>query len=119
MLRNSFYHIQRQETTASSVHAVIIFNDRHPIFDGHFPGQPVVPGVCMMQIVKDFVQDATQTAVMLSEGDNIKFLSVIDPRVNQVVEVSVTLVKENASITVNASMFSGATTFFKLKGIYI
>jgi 3-hydroxymyristoyl/3-hydroxydecanoyl-(acyl carrier protein) dehydratase len=56
MLLNSFYTLEAApETTPTRVQATIRLNPDHAIFAGHFPGQPVVPGVCMLQIIKELL----------------------------------------------------------------
>ena len=118
MLRNSFYSIVQQALTADAVEAEIKFNVEHPIFAGHFPGQPVVPGVCMMQIVKDLTEDLVRSKLTLTDGENIKFLSIIDPQVDNVVHVTLRVESNNDLISVNGSFFNLDVIFFKFKGIY-
>ena len=51
MLMNDFYTISDLQTEEFSISCKATFNKDHDIFNGHFPGQPVVPGVCMMQMI--------------------------------------------------------------------
>jgi 3-hydroxyacyl-[acyl-carrier-protein] dehydratase len=118
MLRNSFYSINSANVIANTIIAEIRFNADDPIFQGHFPGQPVVPGVCMMQIVKDFAEDIVEFKLTLKEGDNIKFLSVIDPRVNNVVQVAVKTKIEGDQVSSTASLSNDEQIFFKFEGTY-
>jgi 3-hydroxyacyl-[acyl-carrier-protein] dehydratase len=118
MLRDSFYSINSATIIANTVMAEIRFNAEDPIFQGHFPGQPVVPGVCMMQIVKEFAEDIVRTKLTLTEGDNIKFLSIIDPNTNNVVEVAVKIENNGDLVSVIASLFTKELIFFKFKGTY-
>jgi 3-hydroxyacyl-[acyl-carrier-protein] dehydratase len=118
MLRDSFYHINSATIIANTVVSEIHFNTDHAIFQGHFPGQPVVPGVCMMQIVKDFAEDIVRAKLTLTDGDNIKFLSVIDPHVNNVVHVAVKTELQGDQVSVTGSLSTEQLIFFKLEGIY-
>jgi 3-hydroxyacyl-[acyl-carrier-protein] dehydratase len=118
MLRDSFYHINSANIVANTVVSEIRFNTDHAIFQGHFPGQPVVPGVCMMQIVKDFAEDIVEFKLTLKEGDNIKFLSVIDPNVNNVVQVAVKTKIDGDHVSATASLSNEQQIFFKFEGTY-
>jgi 3-hydroxyacyl-[acyl-carrier-protein] dehydratase len=118
MLRNSFYHINSANVVANTVIADIRFNADHAIFKGHFPGQPVVPGVCMMQIMKDFAEDVVECKLTLTDGDNIKFLSIIDPHVNNVIHVTVKTQSDGNRVSATGSLSNEQQIFFKFEGIY-
>lgn len=115
MLHNTFFKILKEEPAEGAVKALLSIDRDHAILKGHFPGQPVVPGVCMMQIVKELVERQTKRNLRLATAENMKFLSVIDPRQHQEVEASVSFSENNGIISLNASLFSGSVTFFKLK----
>ena len=119
MLKDDFYKIRQIDTEGDSVKAVLELNAGHHIFKGHFPGTPVVPGVCMMQMVKEMVEMHAGAPVLLSKADSMKFLSVIDPRVNNVVLLVLSLKTTDEAVEVNASLLSGETVCFKFKGRFI
>jgi 3-hydroxyacyl-[acyl-carrier-protein] dehydratase len=115
MLHNTFFKILKEEPAAGAVKALLSIDKDHAILKGHFPGQPVVPGVCMMQIIKELVERQTKRSLQLAGAENMKFLSVIDPNQNHEIEASVSFSENNGIISLNASLFSGAVIFFKLK----
>lgn len=115
MLHNIFFKILKEEPAEGAVKALLSIDKDHAILKGHFPGQPVVPGVCMMQIVKELVERQTKRNLRLTEAENMKFLSVIDPRQHPEVEAGVSFSENNGVISLNASLFSGSVIFFKLK----
>jgi 3-hydroxyacyl-[acyl-carrier-protein] dehydratase len=115
MLLDSFFHIIKEEHSPGSIKTVLTINKDHAILAGHFPGQPVVPGVCMMQMVKELLEARTNRLLRFIEADNMKFLSIIDPVQNKEIEAAVTYIDNEESIQLNATLFSGQTTFFKLK----
>lgn len=116
MLLNDFYTLIKTETGAGSVNAVVVFNKGHRIFEGHFPGHPVVPGVCMMQTVREILEVATSQALTIATGDNVKFLSIINPEQTAEVEVNIAYTIDDNGYKVNATLFGGDVTFFKFKG---
>lgn len=60
MLINDFYTTTNVQQNDADYSCLIVFNAGHSIFSGHFPGHPVVPGVCMMEIVKELMQGVFQ-----------------------------------------------------------
>ena len=117
MLQNSFYTVEgAPETTATSVRATIRLNPGHAIFAGHFPGQPVVPGVCMLQIIKELLASATQQPVQLVQAGNIKFLTVLTPETHEIVSVQLKFESSENGIFVPEATISGnADRFLRLQ----
>jgi 3-hydroxyacyl-[acyl-carrier-protein] dehydratase len=117
MLLNKFYTLVSQESEGGKVKAVITFTRSHPIFDGHFPGYPVVPGVCMIQILREIMEIEVAQKLRITFGDNLKFLAVINPEEQGQVEVRIGYSGGN-SLNVNATLEAGEVTFFKFKGTF-
>lgn len=115
ILLNDFYTLLHHEPSPGSVKAKISINRNHKILEGHFPGLPIVPGVCMMQIIREVMEVTTSKALSLTGADNMKFLSVINPDQNKEVDVAVTYTEDGGQFLVTATLFAGAVTFFKLK----
>ena len=122
MLEGNFFDIKSFTTDESEANlqqslATVSLNINHPIYNGHFPGNPVVPGVCQVQMVKELAEHACSQALNLRESDNIKFLSMINPMQNSILEFSI-LIKPigEKQISVTASIGSGSLVFFKFKG---
>ena len=50
------------------------------IYQAHFPGEPIMPGVCIMQMGQEVLEDALEKTLQVIAVKNIKFLSVISPK---------------------------------------
>ena len=79
MLLGSFYTVHDLDQSPGAVTATILFNAAHPIFKGHFPAIPVVPGVCMMQLVKEMLEQSIGYKTRIVKASQLKFLTVITP----------------------------------------
>jgi len=67
MLLHDFYKIISLEKTAESKYlAMILINEEHEVFQGHFPGNPIMPGVCMMQIIKELTEQIQKALCLCS-----------------------------------------------------
>lgn len=122
MLSGTFYDIRSispllHDGSQQLFNAQISLNADHSIYQGHFPGNPVVPGVCQVQMVKELIEKAVDHPLILTDSDNIKFLAMIDPRVNPELECSIQIREVDGSeLTAVATIFSGSTLFLKFKG---
>lgn len=119
MLEGDFFTINSMEAEGSSVKVIIELNAGHDIYNGHFPGMPVVPGVCMMQMVKDIMERITGGPMQLAKADSMKFLVVVDPRDHQFLQMDLTYkTLEGNSVNVNANLSAGVDICFKFKGVF-
>ncbi|MFT4153985.1 3-hydroxyacyl-ACP dehydratase [Parafilimonas sp.] len=116
MLKNALYSIQKIEQAAGSVEALIELNSEHAIFKGHFPVRAVLPGVCMMQMVKELLEQAVNSKLQLVRADEIKFLRIIEPEANAVIIFSIDYSKENdGAFNVNAKISKAGAVCYKMK----
>ena len=115
MLLNNFFFIQKIENSEKSLRAFLLINKTHKIFEGHFPAVPIVPGVCMMQMMKEIKEQQVKRKLIVRTGDNMKFLSVINPTENSEIEADIQYEDGQDGIKINATLFSGTVIFFKLK----
>ena len=103
MLKDSLYRIQKISGENNIVEAIIELDEHHDIFKGHFPGQPVLPGVCMLQITKEILEIFFQYKLQLSKADDIRFLAMVDPTQNKELKFEIQHdVSEEQSINVYA-----------------
>ncbi|KAA2241815.1 3-hydroxyacyl-ACP dehydratase [Chitinophaga agrisoli] len=119
MLEGSFYTVLQSQAAAENYAALLSLNAAHPVFEGHFPGQPVVPGVCMMQTIQESLERCLQCKVQLQKANIMKFLVLIDPVVQpQVnVELKYALQPEN-TVKVTAAIKHEGTVFMKFQGTF-
>ncbi len=82
MLLKGFYTINKIETIEGKSIVEIKINKDHEVFKGHFPGNPVTPGVCMMQIIKELTEKIVSEKLFMYSSSNIKFMSIINPEKN-------------------------------------
>src|SRR5438105_15143814 len=87
-LRNDFYTVkEKKQISEKQISVIIELNQEHAIYSGHFPDQPIVPGVCQIQIIKELLEDLMGKKLKMITGDNIKFTGMIIPNVNSIVNI--------------------------------
>jgi 3-hydroxyacyl-[acyl-carrier-protein] dehydratase len=114
MLMNDFYTIKYMHREPTSFSCQIEFNSQHDIFKGHFPNQPVVPGVCMMEMVKELLEQQTDKNLWLRNAGQVKFLQFVTPDAQPTINVKWD--EESRGYNVNASFKNDNGDLFKLSG---
>jgi 3-hydroxyacyl-[acyl-carrier-protein] dehydratase len=78
-LINDFYHIVSKQTTEEGYACKVSLNERHPFYSVHFPGNPVTPGVCLLQIATEILEHKYNRRLLLTKAANIKFKRLVAP----------------------------------------
>ena len=76
---NSLYSIVSKNITDSSIRYDILFDASHFIYQAHFPEEPITPGVCIIQIAKELMENHLHQMLSIKTLKNVKFLNVISP----------------------------------------
>lgn len=79
MLKENFFTIEERTETEKGWEYRIGLNASHPIYQAHFPKNPVTPGVCIIQIIKDIAEDYCSKSFFIRSLKNVKFLQVLNP----------------------------------------
>lgn len=109
------YHINHCLFSEGKLSASVSLNAGHAVFGGHFPGQPVLPGVCQLALVKELVQRHLQKPIVLRKADQVKFMAMVDPRRTPDLEVSIQLSEAEGIWTAQAVIAAGDIIFLKSK----
>lgn len=114
-----FYTLQSHDKTENgSFIANIILNKEHDIFKGHFPGNPVTPGVCMMQIVKELTEEFTGKKLFLKSASNVKFMAIINPFETPELSLQLDITENETDIKVKNTTSFGETIALKMSVNY-
>lgn len=117
MLLDNFYkiiHIEEKEDGKREIE--IELNPGHALYQGHFPGQPVVPGVCTLQIIKESVEQIVNRPLQYAQIASSKFLSAVNPLETQLLHLSIQLKEtEEALLKLQAEGICNGKEFIKLK----
>ena len=126
MLKDSFFKVLEQvhvedsiSSTQQKVRFQVALDPAHTIYKGHFPGNPVVPGVCQIEMIRELLGISLDRKMRLIEADNIKYLSMINPLETTQFQVDLdTREKEPGISDVSATISSGIRIFLKFKGTF-
>jgi 3-hydroxyacyl-[acyl-carrier-protein] dehydratase len=118
ILLDHFYTIDKLQKEESIISSRIHFDIDHPIFQGHFPDMPIIPGVCQAQILAEVMSQSLGANLHLTSAASIKFLSIIDPTKHPKIDLIINYTQNESSYSVTALYKWEETVFFKFKGIF-
>ena len=116
---NDLFSIKNIAHEDGIILAVLNINQNSEILKGHFPGQPVIPGACMLQVLKEVLEDALKVSTLLKKADNLKFLRIIDPENTKTVLLDIVYKIGSDTIGVSAKLSTDEMICFKFQGSFI
>lgn len=120
VLQDNLFSIMSQAQEDGQPAFQVQIHKEWPIYKAHFPGHPITPGVCIVQMIQELLQVHLGRGVSLCKAKNVKYLSIISP--DEVNELSVSFskieVQEDGNLKVQAQVTSGETVFTKLSATF-
>jgi len=83
LLKNLYKIISENSSEENKFQVSIRLNKSHEIFKGHFPNNPILPGVALLEILKQLIQNHLKEILMVREVLNLKFLALVNPNENR------------------------------------
>ena len=120
MVLKDFYKVLSEENTSDSKYTItILVNEKHEVFKGHFPGNPIMPGVCMIQIIKELTEKITESTLMIQTLSNVKFMALINPEATPELRLELDVVTtEDDLVKVKNTTYFNDTVALKLSNVY-
>ena len=81
-----------------------------PVYRGHFPGYPITPGVCLVEMAVELIAEMAGQPKTLVGARNIKFTSPVMPEADTLLRFNLAGTGDNWSVEV----FHGGTLCGKM-----
>lgn len=118
MLIPGLYTLQELVHTDTSITADISLDASHDIFKGHFPGNPIMPGVCMMQIIKELTEKVLEKPLVFKHASNVKFMAKINPETHPDLKIEISYKEEEGILKLKNASYFEDTLALKLSATY-
>ncbi len=90
MLLDDFYEILDLKSEDNQILIASIKIDKtHHIFEGHFPENPVTPGVAMLQILKNCLEIHLKEPLLMKHLSHVKFLTLVNPNIEDTIDFNI------------------------------
>lgn len=116
-LINDLFEVLSSEQCDNIYRCQVKFNPDHRIYKAHFPGYPVTPGVCLMQMGEEILEQKYQKQLQLSLVKSIRFKKIIGPEETPTFDFTKEVLKEN-ELSVEISIYDEAGESVKMSLLY-
>lgn len=117
MLKDSFFSIIDYSIIDDHIADFQIqINKDHSIYQGHFPGNPITPGVCIIQIARELFAFSQKTNFLIKKIKSIKFTQPIIPTIHDTINYRIEWEDDDLEnlIRLKASVYTGDIIFTKI-----
>jgi 3-hydroxyacyl-[acyl-carrier-protein] dehydratase len=90
----------------------VVVDPADPVFAGHYPGFPILPGLFLLQYVHDLVRGE---GFRVTGVDRARFLAPVHPGAELTIEARLTEAGGTASCAAKVSVPSGAVAEIRLR----
>jgi 3-hydroxyacyl-[acyl-carrier-protein] dehydratase len=120
LFEGKLYTIINMEGTGETLNVSVMIMCDHPVFDGHFPANPILPGVCTLHIAGELLSKHLDQKLLLVKSDNIKFMSLVIPTKKTILNYEINFNhKESNILSVKCTVTSNEVDILKMKGSYL
>ena len=115
MLIESYYKINGIVKEEGKTIFHIALNPDCGVYEGHFPGEPVSPGVCNIQMIKECAEQVVGKSLFLSNLQQCRLTTLVTPLVHSQVEVTICMEEKGEVYKLKATLGKGEEVYLDLK----
>lgn len=79
ILKDQLYKIGEKMTDGDGAVVSVVLNPECFIYKAHFPGNPITPGVCIVQTACELLGELVGEKLEISQAKDIRFLNILSP----------------------------------------
>lgn len=114
---NDYFTILRSEATDNLSGVVSIRLNAHSIiYEGHFPGEPVSPGVCNIEMIRECAEAVHGHALRINRIKQCRLTTLVTPLNHSTADVTINLQEQEPNTyRLTATLGKGEETYLTLK----
>lgn len=94
--------------------ATVSLNPAHSVYQGHFPEQPIAPGVMLMDMCRRVAGAILKAEVRIAAARSMKFVKIVDPNNVGSLTIKITFKDSEAGQQMNCVACWDDDTYFKI-----
>lgn len=93
----------------------ISLNSDCEVYEGHFPGEPISPGVCNIQMIKECAEQTVGKPLFLNNLQQCRLTTLVTPLIHPQVEVMISLEEKGDIYKLKATIGKGEEVYLDMK----
>ena len=117
LLKDKFYKILKEEKDGDNAKYTVAILPDCNVYDGHFPGDPVCPGVCNIETIQECAMMLTGRDLRIKAIKQCRLTAIATPTVCPEVVITVNATaKEDGTFLVVANIADDKQSYMDFKG---
>ena len=114
-----FYKVTSWSATEAGAESELLLDKDHPLFQGHFPGLPILPGACMVQLTHHLADKFLEKKTTFVRASQVKFMAMVNPLNFPVLKSSLKFTQTDPqTCRIDHQMTFEGTVCFKISAFY-
>lgn len=115
MLTNYFTLQDQQPQADGSILFTVKLNPDCEVYKGHFPGNPVCPGVCNLEMLKECVEHYAGKTLTISDIKQCRYTAIISPLTQSVLSFKAAISEVENGYAVQGTVYDDNATYIDIK----
>lgn len=99
----NYYKIIKQNIQPSKAEFIVELQADCPVYEGHFPGNPVAPGACNIEMIRECASIALGKEVRIAQMKVCKFLMLLQPQNQKELTLQLSWTESNCTAIILAN----------------
>lgn len=113
-LQGDIYNILQSENDGSAHEYTIQLNSNSPIYQGHFPDNPITPGVVIIGTARELIESSTGLKLQLNEVPSVKYTSILSPIDSPTVKYIINTTSDEDTVKAKVTVKNDTITFARM-----
>ena len=120
LLENKYFNVIRQDNTDSlnATFRIALLPDCE-VYKGHFPGEPICPGVCNIETIKECASMLLGRELRYSAIKQCRLTAIATPQVCPEVDITIALTERDGEYGIQSTISDEKQTYMILKGTLV
>lgn len=114
MLENKLYLIEHKHIIKDTITYSIRQNKSNEIFKAHFPGSPITPGACLIEIAKELCEKHIGKQIQVVFVKSVKFINIITPIANEFLDFAINISQSENTYQAKVQILSEGNVYSKI-----